>query len=252
MKWLLHALFGLVALAFLAGCLFAIWWIWSIKKPAIDKTTRAFEEADKYMTLADRAVDDVKSNLEAARRNLAPEILQPRNAPMVVQDTLIRAAAGAVAPNLNDVQHTLERVTEASIVVNTLLESLEDRPLGPLDRLDADQVRNLQAQINEVTKASWRLGNALDDQRTSTQASPAERAQRISKNLGAIIDMSNDFQQRLRRLHARVDQIRDSTFYWMNLAPILATIVLGWIAISQVVVLVVAVKSRRSEVRGEL
>jgi hypothetical protein len=63
MKWLPHALFGLVALAFLAGCLFAIWWIWSVKKPAIDRTTRAFDEADKCLSIANKAVDDVTGNL---------------------------------------------------------------------------------------------------------------------------------------------------------------------------------------------
>lgn len=245
MKWLLHALFGLLALVFLSGCLFAVWWIWSIKKPAIDKTTRAFEEADSCLSFAHRAVDDVKNNLQAAHADFATAKSLPANAPGAVKEAMIRAAALKVAPNMNDVQHMLERITEASIVVNSVLEAIEDRPFAALDQLDVNQVRNMQSQINNVTKASWRLGYILDEPFDGSAVSPAEKAQRISTNLGTLIDMSSDFQQRLDALHQHVDRIRNTTLYWMNLAPLLATITLGWIAISQLVVLVVVVKSFR-------
>jgi hypothetical protein len=243
MKWLLHALFGLLALVFLSGCLFAVWWIWTIKKPAIDKTTRAFEEADSCLSIAHTAVGDVRNNLQAARADFASA--KSANAPSAVKEKIIQAAALKVAPNMNDTQHTLERITEASIVVNSVLEAIEERPFDSLDKLDVNQVRSMQSQINNVAKASWRLGYLLDEPFDGGAVSPAEKAQRISASLETLIDMSSDFQQRLDALHKHVERIGNSTLYWMRLAPLLGTMTLGWIAISQLVVLVVVVKSFR-------
>ncbi len=251
MKRLLHALCGLLALVFLAGCLLAIWWIWSIKKPAIDKTTRAFDEAATCLSVANKAVDDVKGNLTAARAEFASSKSLTANVPNFVKDPMIRGIAFKAAPNITDAQHMLERITEASIVVNSVLESLQERPFESLDKLNTNEVRTMQNQINDVTKASWRLSNVLDEPFDAGAVSPAEKALRITANLDAIIDMLNDFQQRLGALRERIERIRSSTLYWMNLAPLLTTLVLGWIAISQMVVLVVVVKSRKSGVRSQ-
>jgi len=245
MNRLLHALFGLVAVACFAGCLFAIWWIWSVKKPAIEKTTQAFDEADKYLSIADQAVVDVNNKLKAQVSIVQTTFPIDSSKQGFMGSFVAKSIARQVAPNVNDAQQTLERVTEASIVVNSILGSLQEGPFDSLDKLDSNQVRNLQTQMEGVTKAAWDFGDLLNNPQTSGSDSATEKSQRIAANLETIIGMLNNFQQQIKSLQNRVHLLKNRMLYWMNLGPILATIALSWVAISQIVVLAVAVKAFR-------
>src|SRR5262245_12557537 len=118
---LIHAVFAILSIACFFGCLFAINWIWTVKKPAIDKTTYAFEQAENWLNLANRAMDDVKVNLVASRNRL--EVVQQASAPRdqdnaqgLLAGMVARAAVKQLAPDVLEAQRTVEKVTEASIV----------------------------------------------------------------------------------------------------------------------------------------
>jgi hypothetical protein len=234
MKRLLHALFSLLAIATLAGCLFAIWWIWSVKKTA-------FNEGDKYLSIADKTLADVSNQLKS-QVFLVKTTFKNDDTQGFFGSFVGRSMARQLAPSVNDAQLTLERLTEASIVVNSILESLQE---GPLDKLDSNQVRNLQTQMEGVTKASWDLGDLLNNPQSPGGESATEKSQRVAANLETIIGLLNDYQRRIQSLQSSVQQMRKRTLYWMNLGPTLATIALSWIAISQLVVLTVVLKSFR-------
>jgi hypothetical protein len=245
MKKLIAVLVALIALACLAGCGFAIDWIWMVKKPTIDKTTYAFDRAEDVLDIAHKTIDDVKGNLEVSRAMYLIQMTQSseRNG---VQSLLARTVVKQVSPDINDAQRTVEKVTEASIVVNSILESLH--ALDNFEAFDPKQVRSLQTQVGGVTKASVDLGNLLD----TSKAGAGEQSARVVAGLEDIIHRATEFQKSTKALQSKVQQYKDRTLYWMNLAPTLATIALGWVAVSQLIVIVAMIRVVRRKADPQL
>jgi len=248
MKRLLLFFFALAAIACFGLSAYGLYWMWKIKQPAIEATTDAFDKAGKWLNLADSTINELKGNLEASR---AQVVLVPRENPSraaggagFMESFIARSVARQVAPNLTDVQHTLAQVTEATIVANSIIESLPDESLGPIDRLNIGQVRTLQTQLDSVSRASWDLSEILAPDGDNGET-PAAKSAQIAANLTQIIAMTEDFQKRLNALQQRFERIERTTLYWLKIGPTLATILLIWIMISQIIVLAYVVSSWR-------
>lgn len=233
---------AILAVATFASCLAALYWMWTIQKPVQDNTTYAFAKADEYLALASRTIDDVKGNLEQSRARVqfvSTSTTRDDEKPGFVQQMLARTVAKQVAPDVNDVQHSLEKVTEASIVINSILGSLHD--IDGVESLDNNQVRDLQTKLNGVTRASMDLGDLLNSPRDDSDA--AERSARIAANLDLVISLASDFQKGVNALRKKVEFYRAKSAFWIERGPTYATIGLGWVMVSQVVVLVVALRA---------
>jgi hypothetical protein len=247
MKRILSISGVLLSLACFFGCVVGLIWMWSIQKPLIEKSTQAFQKADDVLAIADKTIDSVKGNLEASRGHLL--IVRTSSAGRggdsgFFERTLARAAAKQVAPDVNDVQHSLEKVTEASIVVNSILESLHD--VEGVPNLDNNQVRNLQIRIDGVNRASTDLSELLDDpRRESNGESAAERADRIAANLDLVIRLAVDFQKGVTALRKKLQFYQTKSLWWMEHGPDYVSAALGWVMFSQIVVLAVSLRGFR-------
>jgi hypothetical protein len=232
--------------AFLIFSAGAVWWIWSIKQPAIDKTNTAFTRAEQVLDVANKTVGDAKKSLIDSRAGLqtvhqTARAVQAGTKPCGVDSLVARVVAKQLSPNLGNTVSTIDKVTEASIVVHSLLDAVQD--VDALHAFDTSQVRNLQEQVGSITKASWELNDILDLNQSSE--TDEERAARLTARLDAIIRLAADFQKNVEALQTQVQHYRSTTLYWMNLGPKLATFFLVWVAISQIVVIVVAIRAIR-------
>jgi len=239
MKRLLLSLFAILAIACFGLSGYGLYWMWKIKAPAIATTTDAFDKAGKWLNLADNTINDLKGNLEASRVQIA---MVPRESNRAAggagfMETMIaRTVARQVAPNIDSVQRTLSQVTEATIVVNSILDSLPEESTGPLDRLQVGQVRQLQDQLDGVSRASWDLSELLAPSGPGDNESPGAKAERIAASLAQIIFTVEDFQSRLHALQKRFEKIEKTTMYWLRVGPTIFTVVLIWVMISQLIV----------------
>ncbi len=247
MRRLFHFVCATAAIACFFLSLYAINWIWTTKKPAIDTATRAFDGADKWLNIGNKTIDDVKENLRAAQMDVR-RVNSTAGASGVKLNMMQKLVAGAAVNEVNqrfsNLDQTVNKVTEISIVVNSILESMHDIPFEKDEKIDVDRVRNLQAQVIGVTQASLQLGEVLSDVSPSDGESPGAKAARIDNSLNEIIAMANDFQLRVEALRKRLQLARADTLFWLNRGPTYLTIILGWIAFSQVLVIVMAVKLR--------
>jgi hypothetical protein len=150
---------------------------------------------------------------------------------------MARSAASMLAPDMADVQRTIEKVTEASIVANSILESLHG--LEGIEHINTEQVRQMQSQVGRVTTAAWELGGIL---KSANKETDGQKSARILASLEQVIELAEQYENQVIALQKRVEQFKQTTLYWLNLAPTLAMIVLGWIAISQVIVIVVMMR----------
>jgi hypothetical protein len=249
MKRIFSLLGVLLSLACFFGCVVLLYWMWSIKKPVIDKSTQAFRAADEVLTVADRTIDSVKGNLEASRKH----ILMVRASSALRNDdtgfferTMARAAAKQISPNFSDVQHSIERVTEASIVVNSILQSLHD--IDGVQKLDNNQVRDLQANVNDVTRASMGLGDLLDAPGGIANGESAEkRTAHIAASLDLVIQLVVEFQKGVAAVRKKLHYYQEESLWWMERGPMYVSVVLAWVMCSQIVVLAVSLRGFRSK-----
>ena len=246
----------LMAAVCFVGSLGTLYWMWSVQKPVVAKTTQAFLKADEALDFAEKTIDTVKGNLEMSRNHMRlvrTSTGDNNDKATFMERTLARSAAKQVAPNVNDVQHSLERVTEASIVLNSILESLHD--VDGVENLDNNQVRDLQTRIDGVTKASLDLSDLLDDPRHggASGESAADRSERIAASLELVIQLVDSYRKGVIALRKKVQYYQTKSLWWLNNGPFYASIGLGWVALSQIVVIVVAVRcisQRREAVNG--
>jgi hypothetical protein len=234
---------ALFALGSMFLCVVALNWMWSLKKPVTEKTNQAFQKADEVLAMAEKTVDNVKGNLEESRTQLMIVRTSVGDGEKEVgffERAVARSAAKQVSPNVNDVQHSLERVTEASIVVNSILESLHD--LEGVENFDNNQVRDLQSKLDGVTRASLDLGDLLDDPRRAKGESALQRSERIVANLDLVIQLAVEFQKGVAALRMKVQYYRSKSNFWIERGPIYISAGLGWVMISQAVVLAVAIR----------
>ena len=247
MKRIIAVVGALLAAACFVLCIAAIIWMWSIQKPVIDKTTIAFDRADEVLAIAEKTIDNVRVNLEQSRGHVQlvrTSASRADDQSGFFEKTIARTAAKKMSPDINEVQHSLEKVTEASIVINSILDSLHD--VEGLERLDTNQVRTLQTQMVGVTRASLDLGNLLDDPRQrSGGESAVERSERIAANLESVVQLADEFQKGVIALRKRVRHYQDKSLLLLNRGPIWVTVGLGWVAISQLVVIGVAFRTIR-------
>lgn len=240
---------AVIAFACLLVCVAAIGWIWTIKKPVVEKTTSAFDQAAEILHIAHRTTDQAIANLRTSREQMRFVHQTSRDerdgrTTHVIQSAAARSLARQLPHGINDVQNTVEKVTEASMVVNSLLGTIPD--VEHLQDFNTEQVRSLQDQIGGVTKASLELNHMLDPARPGGGDDNAtERAERIGTQLDTIIELAGEFQKNVTVLQRRVQRYRGRTLYWMELGPQLATAFLGWAAVSQVIVIVVSVRALR-------
>ena len=253
MKCLIAVLFGSLAFACTIGCGWLVDWIWTVKQPTIDKTTVAFKRVEDVLNVAHQTLDDVRANLEASRAQVnvlrTSSTVEPKKQPDFVQTMLAGSIVKQLSTNIDDVRHTIENVTEASIVVNSILESLQG--LENVENLDVNQIRSLQTQLGGVTKASWDLGDLLESQHPGEPSTAADKSARIGLNLEQIIRVIGEFQQKTAALQNKIRRYKHETLYWMTRGPTIATYALAWVAISQIVVIGVAVRTLRREVHGD-
>jgi hypothetical protein len=251
MKRLLCVVVALTAIACLGCCIYAGYWIWAVKKPAIDTATYGFDTAEHWLAVADKAGDDVAKNLEVSRNQMlvvqSTTSAADGNGPGPVETMLVRTIVRQMTANVSDVQQTVEKVTAASMVVNSVLDSMHDVPVNSLERLDTQQVQNLQTQLDGVTKAGLELSALLPNSDGANGAAAADKSARIAASLSQIIVMVQDFQQRVKALRERIGRIRNDTLYWLRVGPTWASIGLGWIALSQLIVMAVAARGLSRE-----
>ncbi len=226
----------LALLFFVASSLF-LYWMWHVREPTLVATKAAFTQAGMILKLADTTIERTQESLRHSLQNLhyiRASASADSKQVNFLERTLTRSLARKVSPDLAQAQNSLEKVTEASIVVHSILESLQG---VEWERLDVDQVRQLQVQVNKVTIGSLELGDVLaQSPDIQSGMTPEEKSASLAHNLDQIIQEINHFRSQVQNLIFRLHRYQDKSEYWIEHIPVWASAALAWILMSQVVV----------------
>ena len=95
-------------------------------------------------------------------------------------------------------------------------------------------IEELLARINATLRRTRPAGLA-------PESSPA-----VITVADLVIDLAQQYEKQVNALQQKVGRYKDETLYWMKLGPTLATIVLGWVALSQLIVVVAMIRIVRA------
>jgi hypothetical protein len=235
--FLVAAVFLLASLAVGAG-------VWVVKGPAVDRTTRVFKRIDAALDAADRGLDHLKTILDNAAERLRNAREEQRR---IAQDPQRNSTMGrllaqrvqqTIAPQFGDAHETLQKVAEAAVAANSILEDVGNLPLLSSSGLDMDQLAEINRGLADVGPSAWELSRLLGAPE-SEQDPDAEGAQlsRIEKALQAAREWLAGYKAEVGRVRQRTAELKSRTLFWITAVALGVSLVCFWIALSQVSVL---------------
>jgi hypothetical protein len=240
LRRLFALLIGLVGLAVLGLCVAGIVGTWMVKKPLSERTTRLLSDADRALTTAVDGVDVIQESLNKARNDLerfnaeAGKPPKERTKPGLVEQVVARN----LESNFQNVGATVNVVTDASVVLNSILGSLSELPETSMTTFDTDRLKDIQGSLTDLTGKSRRLGGLLGN---GGGAGSHEQAAQMKEVLDQVILWVTEVQGKVGAIKSDVDKLKARTPRWIHLGSVVITAVLGWIALSQLFVLGYAV-----------
>ena len=237
------AAFLIAAVALLVSLAGAVG-VWAVKGPVTDRATRVFGRIDAALDAADRGIDHIQASFDGAAERLRDAREEQRR---IAQDPqrngargrlLARTVQQSIAPQFGDAQAALEKVAEAAVVVNSILEDMGDLPLPSSSGLDLDRLAEVNGRLADVGPAAWELSRLLAAPE-SEQDSDAEDAQlsRIEQALRAAREWLAGYKAQVEQVRQRTAELRSRTLSWITSAALGASLACSWIALSQVSVL---------------
>jgi hypothetical protein len=248
MKVCKRILAGLIFLLAVAGLLLSLAGgvgIWLVKEPVTAKATRVFDRLEAALDIADKGLAHVKTTLaraaerldsvRAEQRKLAQE---PRNN-SATRRFMARTVQQLIAPQFTEAHETLHTVAEAAFVVNTVLEDVGNSPLFSVSGLDLDHIKEINGRFNQVADSAWQLSRLLGEPGPRAGADEVNpQLSRVEQALSRMRSLVDQYEPRLAEVRQRTEELKAQTFPWITPAVVLVSVICGWIALSQISVLV--------------
>ena len=98
----------------------------------------------------------------------------------------------------------MNTVTDAAVVLNSILGGLNELPETAIPTLDTDRLKEVQGSLSDLTKSSRQMGNLLN------QGGDADaQAARIDDLLTKVIDLVADLQEKVGKVQSDVAKLQE-------------------------------------------
>jgi hypothetical protein len=234
---------GLALLLGVVGLLLslaAVVCVWVVKGPVTARATRVFERVDAGLKVVDTSIVEAQKSLARAADNLEAVKEERKQVPHDAPrgDPKRLAVAGRVrtlAPDLSSAHEALHAVSDAAVVVNSVLEDVGNFPLLSESGLDTDELKDLKKRSNGVGSAAWELSGLLEGPSKDDEA--GDRVSRIEGGLTTMRRALGEYHARAMQARQRTDALRSRVLTWITPAAVIFSLVCLWVALSQISVL---------------
>jgi methyl-accepting chemotaxis protein len=233
---ILSVFFFLVSLGGLVG-------IWAYNQPLTDRVLTTIETTSQDLEGAAAAIalsrtelisvqaqlDLLQAILETLGINAEEDLQSLADIVGKVEDTLsplmdrLSGAIGTLRDSLLSIRDTLERINELPLV-NIEIPGIENIEEG------ATQLQNLQDQIEEGGGKIEQLSQTTQDTVDSLTTGFAE----LESSTAALLDILDEYVEKIESAQEQLTYLGENVPRWIDYAAVLLTVILGWLAISQV------------------
>jgi hypothetical protein len=221
-------------------CVLGVVGIWILRAKANHTVTRMDAAVGVGVQRASSAIQNVRRALEQAKidvqrlsdeaANLGPEPEKNRRSANLLRK-LVRERVGA---NLNDLEGRLMTGADAAAAIASLLQSMQELPMGRPARLDPDSLERATNQASQLAASLHKLQTALgEDDQIAVAPEVAAASRDVSRVLERCQTIANDWQADLDDVREQSAQLKQHILGWLTVAAILLTAVCAWAAVSQ-------------------
>jgi hypothetical protein len=212
--------------------------VWLVKEPVTEKATALFERIETKLDKADKGLEHAEKTLARASDRLADVREERRKAAAnpgrldVARRFLARTVRQTIAPDLGDAHETLHTVSEAAVVVNSILDDMGSFPFLGVTGLDVDRLSEMNSRLAGVGPMAWELSRLLGD--SAPDSDPGAQLSRIEQTLKTMQGLITDYQSQVTQVRERTDALKSLLFRWIMPVTIGISVVCFWIALSQI------------------
>jgi hypothetical protein len=241
LRRLLGLIVLLVALVVLAGCVAGGVGIWPARQRAAEKVEDISQRLDRGLKRVESVNQRIKDALQRARADLAQ--VNKRSAELdgstakkrMTTVMLRQMLEQKIGPNVNQVSGRLNTLTDAAVVLASLLQSLEELPAGHKSVLSPDKLSRLAEVAAQLPGPLQKLQALLGDPDAAPEqgdvSAAANEVDLVLQRCQAIMD---DWESNLQTATVEFHRIRDDIPTWLTRIAIAVTVVCAWVGLSQI------------------
>jgi hypothetical protein len=209
--------------------------VWFVKKPVTDRATRVFERIEASLDVAVRGLDHVKTSLDSAAERLEGIKQEQRKQPRpnnTIRRFLAQRVQQSISPEFTNAHDTFRTVAEASVVVNSVLEDLDNLPFLSESGMDTSRLAEINRGLTQVETSAWELSRLFGDPEQGSDGTGAEMS-RIEHTLQTLQRLIAEYEPQLTQTRQRTEDLKARTFSWITPGTVLISLVCFWLAFSQ-------------------
>jgi hypothetical protein len=234
------ALVLVLAAAGLVGCAGAVVGVWLVWRDAPGRADEVLARVDAGLRRASAATENVRSAVRKARADVAEaakksadlgEGGQKGRAASRALKTVVRKKVG---PGIEDLRGRLATCSDAAVAASSLLESLQELPLGQTGRIQPGKLELWEAETRQLSTKLRRLQAAVGEggkQAGGQQVAAAtDEVDAVLRRCQAKADA---WQSGLDAAREQLRHVRAKVPDWLTLAAIAVTVLAAWMAAGQ-------------------
>jgi F0F1-type ATP synthase membrane subunit b/b' len=248
MKFLKRILAGfilLLAAAMLVFSLAAGIGIWFVRAPVMDRATTLLGRIEAALDAAGQGLNQVKASLGRAADRLnevTDEERELARGPQKKSDKrrqlLAQKVQQRLAPVLGDSYAKLQKIAEAAVVINSVLEDVGNLPGLQVAGLEGNQLEAINSQLAAVSSSAWALSRLLGEPASAAGHDPVdEQLSQVEQSLQKMQTLLAQYEPRLTQVRQQTATLKARALGWITPGTIGIALVCYWIAFSQAVMM---------------
>jgi hypothetical protein len=222
-------------------CASGIIGVWMFQKSVSDKVQTISARLDVGLQRASAANQNVRRAIESARADVAG--VGKESADVGAGGEKGRRASRALrtviqqqaAPDIDDLGGRLATLSDAAVAVSSLLESVQELPIGPRLRVEPDLLKRRADEAHQLSASLRRLEAALSDGEKGSSsrevAATTSEVGRVLEKCQAAVDGWQSDLDAMREALARVKAQMPRRLMYVAIAM---TILFVWVAAGQI------------------
>jgi hypothetical protein len=222
-------------------CVGAIVGVWAFRQKTIDRAEDALARLDVGLQRASAANQNVGRAVRKARADVAEvgkesaAVKKGGEKGRLATRTLKTLIKKKVGPGVEDLSGRLSTLSDAAVVVSSLLQSLQELPAGRIERVKPEQLQQWGEQAEQLSASLRRLEAVVADKGKKTGGQPvAAAAGQVDLVLQRCQETVDAWQSYLDDARGEVGQVRERLPGWLTLGAVAVTVLCGWVAAGQV------------------